>query len=462
MFQRIHGIRHVRIRIVKFSTSTTHRAKKRYHQDYLKKNEKSPEWASSRTPGRRKEIKPFTLNIPKAYTEGDGTDPSENGNNLGQIIEAITKEPEFEWWSAFANQSTHITNTPDTEKQKVTYSYLAAQAETRVKAQDIPKAAIEKEMAPDTAVRYILRVNDRRLNLLLPPLDITKAWNLLKPTDITLLNNRLQHIEKLGRNSHIIKASQILYIQKYHLEPPKGRTLQLLENEFKKELEQQNLIETRLILETKTTRGNMTSSTREELTRTHHTFFVYLGLATIEDPKKLAPQVIYRFLKRCKHETLHQSLWDSQKVEFEVENLNALESINDSLKDYIEPCKLNEIVFTSLLRPIILTFNNENLRLPSLPNVREATKFSYLMQVIFGPIAKSSSSDSLAIPHNLLLPPDLNERILRVSDSLDKVGDRLLWVLSQEYFLQRTSLFESLTRSNELLGRLVYLYDFLE
>lgn len=386
-------------------------------------------------------------------TSLESLDPDQTDTN--QDLEA------FEYWSSFADQSTSATNNPDREIQQVTYSYISTKQEEAVKEpQNKQPPTIPRSKDDHYTTTYSVSVNNGRLRFILPKLDITKTWNLLDldrasretggrlNIEARALTAKLKHLEKLGRNFQVIKASQILFVQKYRLQPPVGSVLQKLENVFNIELRNHNLADTRFVLEIKTTNEKDGSSKveRHEIPTQHHTFFTYLGLASVENSQKLATSVLYRFLRKCTNETLKQDLWDSNKVEFEKENLSALREIDKSLIKEVPPCHLNEAVFLSSSRPILLRFNGANLTLPSLPNIRAASEFPYLLELVFG---DSHMQDEQS-----------KERVRKVSEALDKVGDRILHILAQEYYYQRKVLFDSLSRSNALLGRLVHLYDF--
>lgn len=434
---------------------------------YAIKTKLKPTPIRPKTASKRAPIKPKVPKEPMASDLNSNILELLDTDELG--LEEFTlnnQQEEFEFWSSFADQSTSTTNSPDREIQKVTYSYISSE-------EDAPMKAKNKEAKP-TATKgsdgslhlctYSVSVNNGRLRFILPKLDITKTWSLLDLDKVIkdgggkindknlLLNAKMKNLEKLGRNFSVIKSAQILFLQKYRLEPPNGSILQKLESEFNFELKNHNLGDTRFVLEIKKTSKKDGTSTieRHEIPTQHHTFFTYLGLATVEDSLKLAPRVIYRFLRKCNNETLQQTIWDSNEVEFDKENVSALREINNSLKGEIPPCQLNEIVFSSLSRPILLRFNNEYLNLPSLPNIKAVSEFPYLLELVFG---GSFMQDNV-------YSTSTEVRIKKLSFTLDKIGDRILHILAQEYYSQRKALFDSLTRSNALLGRLVYLYDF--
>ncbi|CAH2351311.1 hypothetical protein CLIB1423_03S03400 [[Candida] railenensis] len=421
----------------------------------------------SKTASKRASIKPKVPKKPIANDSNSDIFDLLDTDELGLEEFTLNNQVEdFEFWSSFADQSTSTTNNPDGEMQKFTYSYISSKENAHVKAKKKEAGPTATEASNDSpySCTYSVSVNNGRLRFVLPKLDITKAWSLLDLDKVihdgggniddknTLLNAKMKHLEKLGRNFSVIKSAQILFLQKYRLEPPNGAILQKLESEFNFELKNHNLGDTRFVLEIKkTSKKNGTSTIeRHEIPTQHHTFFTYLGLATVEDSSKLAPRVIYRFLRRCKNETLQQTIWDSNEVEFDNENESALREINNSLRGEVPPCQLNEVVFSSLSRPILLRFNNEYVKLPSLPNIKAVSEFPFILELVFGGsfMQENVYSSSTEV------------RIKKMSYTLDKIGDRILHILAQEYYSQRKASFDSLTRSNALLGRLVYLYDF--
>jgi hypothetical protein len=348
---------------------------------------------------------------------------------------------DFEWVS-LAEQSTTITNQPREGRRKLSYSYLKEQVA-------LMSNAATTTTADGTLVYHYVRVSDRRQNLLMPRLDITRAYDLLNLASSTAM--KLRHVETLGRHFNTITLAQICFVQKYHLEPPHNTVLSRLERDMESELLARNWDQVRLVLETRTVHPDGSFTLKQHLKLTlplRHLFFIYLGLAAIEDPKILAPRAIYRVLKKMHHPTLQQTIWSSHETNFEQENLHALIAIDKLLAQCVEPHPLSEVVLSLSMQPMMLRFNGCILSLPPLPDITAAKQFPHLLEVVFG-MHGATKSGSPSVP-----------RVARVSDLLDKIGDRILWVILQEYFLQRHKLLQTLAVSNAVLARLVYLYDF--